>query len=234
MNRYLPALLPAAAMSLGWGVRGQFGHETGAMVPGALVGFALAVLSKADTFTALCLGAAGALGTSIGGVETYGQTVGLAHDVPHSPHYWWGMLGLAVKGAAWIGFAGAFLGMARDARRYHALEIAGLMLALLALWWLGVRVLNSPHEPPDRLPLIYFSKRFDPKPRPEVWGGLWFALIGLLLYLRFIRRDRFAAGMGVCGILAGAIGFSGGEALQAASIHSHPFGEYLNQWIDWW
>ena len=36
-------LLPALAMSVGWGFRGNYGHEAGAMVPGALV--ALAVLS---------------------------------------------------------------------------------------------------------------------------------------------------------------------------------------------
>lgn len=32
-------------MCLEWGIRGQFGGETGAMVPGAIVGLALAMLS---------------------------------------------------------------------------------------------------------------------------------------------------------------------------------------------
>ena len=44
MHEALIILLPALAMGLGWGIRGQFGHETGAMVPGALVGLALAVV----------------------------------------------------------------------------------------------------------------------------------------------------------------------------------------------
>ena len=37
-------LLVAMAGGLGWGIRGQYGHETGAMIAGVLVGFTLILL----------------------------------------------------------------------------------------------------------------------------------------------------------------------------------------------
>ena len=35
------SLLTAMAGGMGWGIRGQYGHETGAMVAGVLMGFTL-------------------------------------------------------------------------------------------------------------------------------------------------------------------------------------------------
>ncbi|MER3472983.1 MAG: hypothetical protein C4335_02900 [Armatimonadota bacterium] len=180
-------LLPALAMCLGWGIRGQFGGETGAMVPGALVGLALAMLSRGRGSEAIRLGAVGAFACSLGGMMTYAQTVGLVQDQYPSPTYWWGLLGLAIKGGVWIGITGAFLAIATS-DRYRPKELLALMMVLFLLGALGVQLLNRPHNPPHELPLIYFSKRLDPKLRVEWWGGLWFALIGLMVYTRSTAR----------------------------------------------
>ena len=79
-----PVLFAAMAGGMAWGIRGQYGHETGAMIAGLLVSLTLVFL--------LCPGAsllnvarAVALGTvamGFGGSMTYGQTVGLTHDAP--------------------------------------------------------------------------------------------------------------------------------------------------------
>ena len=37
-------VLAALAMSVGWGFRGDYGHEAGAMVPGALLGLAILII----------------------------------------------------------------------------------------------------------------------------------------------------------------------------------------------
>ncbi|MFM9078751.1 MAG: hypothetical protein ACKOTE_01220, partial [Opitutaceae bacterium] len=37
-------LFPALAGGMGWGIRGQFGHETGAMIAGVLVALTLLLL----------------------------------------------------------------------------------------------------------------------------------------------------------------------------------------------
>ena len=115
-------LLPAMAGAMGWGIRGQYGHETGAMIAGVLVSLVLVFLHcpRAAVVPAARAAAFGAIGMGIGGSMTYGQTIGLTQNpalIGHWDAWWWGMLGLSVKGAIWIGFAGLFLGMALGGRR---------------------------------------------------------------------------------------------------------------------
>ncbi|UCH35171.1 MAG: hypothetical protein JSV65_02130, partial [Armatimonadota bacterium] len=207
--------IPAIAMWLGWGIRGQIGHERGAMIPGSLVGLSLALTASDPEIRrrAGLLGAAGAMGTSFGGTETYAQTIGLTQNATRDETYWWGMLGLAVKGGVWIGLSGTYLGMAVSEKDYTPFELLWLTGTMTALWHLAVETVNRPHEAPDDLPRIYFSgPRGVDKPRPEVWAGQWFALLGLLSYAALIRRDRSAAIMGAYGILGGAAGFAGAQA----------------------
>ncbi len=91
------------------------------------------------------------------------------------------------------------------------------MLALLVVMWglimVGIRVLNRPFDPAHRvLPLLYFSFDWywqpeagpELKPRPEVWGGLLFALGGLIAYAQTVRGDRLARNLAAIGSLAGA------------------------------
>jgi hypothetical protein len=229
--------LPALAMCLGWGIRGQFGGETGAMVPGAMVGLALALLSGWKAKDALRLAAVATFACSLGGMMTYGQTIGLVQNPAQGQYppltYWWGLLGLAVKGGVWIGITGAFLAIAAS-DRYRPRELFFLMLGLLMLFVAGVNLLNRPHNPPDAMPPIYFSDPHSAKPRVEWWGGLWFALIGLMVYTGAFKKHRQAVAMALWGVLAGAIGFSFGEVLQAWGTHHKPFGEGAQRWIDWW
>lgn len=42
--RWQAVLFPALAGAMGWGIRGQYGHETGAMIAGLLVSLTLALL----------------------------------------------------------------------------------------------------------------------------------------------------------------------------------------------
>jgi len=226
-------LLPALAMCLGWGIRGQFGGETGAMVPGAMVGLALAMLAGWRGKEAARLAAVAAFACSLGGMMTYGQTIGLVQNQYPSPTYWWGLLGLAIKGGVWIGITGAFLAIATS-DRYRPAELLAMIVGMLVLGAIGMQLLNRPHNPPEQLPLIYFSARNDPKPRVEWWGGLWFALIGLMVYTGVFKKHRQAVAMALWGIVAGAVGFSFGEVLQAWGTHQKPFGEAVQRWMDWW
>lgn len=230
-------LLPALAMCLGWGIRGQFGGETGAMVPGAMVGLALAMLAGWRGKDAIRLAAVATFACSLGGMMTYGQTVGLVQNPVDGqyppPTYWWGLLGLAVKGGVWIGITGLFLAIAAS-DRYRPQELALMLLGMLVLWAIGVQLFNRPHNPPEQLPLVYFSDPKSSKPRVEWWGGLWFALLGLMVYIGWVKKHRQAVAMALWGVLAGAIGFSFGEALQAWGTNQKPFGEALHRWVDWW
>lgn len=77
------------------------------------------------------------------------------------------------------------------------------------------------------------------KPRPEIWGGMLLAFVGLVAYLQFVRRDGFARNMALVGFLAGGLGFSLGQSVQ--SFHAwHPevfkslLGEELHRHVNWW
>jgi len=215
------------AGGMGWGIRGQYGHETGAMMAGLLVGLTL-VLHFCSRWTPLGAVRAAAMMTvaiGFGGSETYGQTVGLTHDPPLVGNWAalsWGLLGLAIKGGIWIGFAGAFLGMGLSGIRYRPVEMLALFAGMIGLLALGVWLLNQPFDPEKKLlPTIYFSDdwRWEPdallKPRRERWGGLLFALAGLVVYLTWIRKDRLASRLALWALLGGALGFPLGQCIQA-------------------
>ena len=44
VNLWMAMLLSAMAGGMGWGIRGQYGHQTGAMIAGLLVGLVLVML----------------------------------------------------------------------------------------------------------------------------------------------------------------------------------------------
>jgi len=132
------------------------------------------------------------------------------------------MLGLAVKGGIYISFGGLLLGMGLSAVRYRPLEILLLMLAALAMHFLGAYLLNSPFDPANQvLPTIYFSDDwyFEPEggfePRVECWGGYLFALATIIVYTGWYRQDRLARNLALWGLLGGALGFSGGQCVRA-------------------
>ncbi|MBL8851945.1 MAG: hypothetical protein JNG89_19890 [Planctomycetaceae bacterium] len=244
-----PMLLAAMAGGLAWGIRGQYGHETGAMMAGLLMGFVLVLLFclRANSLAAARAVALCTVGIGFGGSETYAQSVGLTHDAAFIGNWsalLWGMLGLSIKGAVWVGFGGIFLGMGLGGVRYRSREMLLVMLGLIALHFVGVKLLNRPFDPANHvLPPIYFSHDWslanDPsvelKPRPEMWGGLVFALLSLVAYTGFVRRDPMAPRMGLWGILGGALGFPLSQVHQAwHAWDPAAFGTGFATQINWW
>ena len=100
------------SLSIGWGIRGNFGHEYGAMIPGALAGLAAALLSGRSDWhrRAVFFAFFGALGWSFGGSISYMQVIAYTHS-GHSPSQLYGFACLFVIGFVWaaIGGAGAAL-----------------------------------------------------------------------------------------------------------------------------
>ncbi|GMU91611.1 MAG: hypothetical protein AMXMBFR4_06690 [Candidatus Hydrogenedentota bacterium] len=248
-----PTVLCAAlAGGMGWGIRGQYGHETGAMIAGLLVCLVIS-LTLCRGASSLAVARAVALGTiaiGFGGTETYGQTVGLTHDKDFIGNWEalrWGMTGLAVKGGVWIGFCGVFLGMGLGGNRYRAHELLVLMLGALAAYFLGVWLFNLPFDPENkRLPWLYFSgswywqpDKADLRPRFEAWGGLWFALLLVIAYAGAIRKDGLAWRLAMWGILGGALGFPLGQCLQAyhawnPEVFTQGIWKSLDPHMNWW
>ena len=205
-------LFAAAAMALGWGLRGFIGGgPLGAMIPGAMIGLVIALLLRTDANQTSRLIAFAAVGIGFGGDMTYGQTVGLAMK-PET--FTWALLGFAIKGAVWGLLGGAIiaLALASPPRGYLAVTMA----AMVAATWLGWRVVNEPK-------LIYFSNLLD-RPRPEVWAGLLLAGVTVAAMNGAIAR-RFA----LCGAVGGGIGFALGAWFQVLG-RAHGTSVFS----DWW
>lgn len=244
----LALIMATLAGGMAWGIRGQYGHETGAMIFGILVGFVV-VLNNAPNATATK--AARAIGfftlaIGFGGSMTYGQTVGLTMDTGvhgnladprwNAAAWRWGMLGLAIKGGLWIGFGGAFLGMGLGSNRYSPLKMAVLGLGLIAAFFLGRWLINEPFDPANRiLPRLYFSDHWqweaseNVKPRREVWGGLLVGFALLMAWLAAIERDRLAVNLGLWGV-AGGLGFPFGQWFQASLVWNPERFQRLSWW----
>jgi hypothetical protein len=245
-------LMAAFAGGMGWGIRGQYGHESGAMMAGLLVSLVLVLrfCPHASSLSAIRAVALMTLGVSLGGSMTYGQTVGLTHDaelVGNGEALRWGLLGLFLKGGIWISLAATWFAVGINGKRYRPLECTVLVGVMILLWFLGVYLWNQPYEPSERLlPRFYFSDSWvwepdaELKPRREIWGGLLTALVGLVAYLRFGRQDRLALRLAVWGFLGGGLGFSLGQCWQAYHawnvewFANTPSAQPFHQYVNWW
>jgi hypothetical protein len=112
------------SLALGWGIRGNYGHEIGAMLPGALAAIAAALASgRADwrarvPFFALF----GALGWAFGGSISYMQVIGYTHS-GHLQSQLYGFAGLFLIGFLWgtLGGGGTALPAVLDRQRLQSL-----------------------------------------------------------------------------------------------------------------
>ena len=137
-SRVLFLAFPALTMSLGWALRGFIGGgPLGAMIPGAMVALALALLLKLPPGVTARAAAFGAVAVGFGGEMTYGQTVGFAGQAETMG---WGLLGLAVKGGVWglLGGAVAAAGFVRGA--FTSRRIVGAFALMAGACWAGWRL----------------------------------------------------------------------------------------------
>ena len=127
--------LAALSMSVGWGLRGDYGHEAGAMMPGALLGLALCLaagradwLNRAPTIAALC-----AIGWAFGGQMSYGIVIGYTADSAWV-NVLYGYANLFVIGALWGAVGAGVLGLSLTLRRSELDAFVGPLLAVYAGW----------------------------------------------------------------------------------------------------
>lgn len=101
-------LLAGLSLSIGWGIRGNFGHEYGAMIPGALTAIAVCLLSGRDDWRdrVAYFGMFGALGWAFGGSMSYMQVVAYTHSGQLASQHF-GFFGLFFLGFLWAAMGGA-------------------------------------------------------------------------------------------------------------------------------
>ena len=135
--------LTALALSIGWGIRGNFGHEYGAMIPGALAAMAAVLLSGRSDWVRLTpfFAMFGALGWSFGGSISYMQVVAYTHS-GHSPSVLYGFACLFVIGFLWAALGGAGTALAAVAGRDRLAELLAPLGVVFFFWWLQGVVLE--------------------------------------------------------------------------------------------
>lgn len=136
-------ILTAMALSAGWGVRGNFGHEYGALMPGALAAMAAVLLSgRRDWLGRLPFFALfGAIGWSFGGSISYMMVIGYTHS-GHSPSVLYGFASLFLIGFLWAAPGGAGTALPAEADRDRLVELFPPTLAVFAAWQLQGRLLE--------------------------------------------------------------------------------------------
>lgn len=172
-------VLTALSLSIGWGIRGNFGHEFGAMLPGALAALAVVLLSGRDDWQrrAPYFAMFGALGWSFGGSQSYMQVIAYTHS-GHSPSVLYGFACLFVIGFLWAapGGAGTALAACLDRERLTALFIPASIV-------FGVWAIEGTVVEPWLVQHGYNLNWYDTD-----WLGTLFALVAMLAYAALRRR----------------------------------------------
>lgn len=101
-------LLIALSLSIGWGIRGNFGHEAGAMIAGALSALAVAIVSRRDDWRrrVLYFGLFGGLGWGFGGSIAYMYPISFTES-GHPATTYYGYFALFLEGGLWCGMGAA-------------------------------------------------------------------------------------------------------------------------------
>ena len=130
-------VLAGLAMSVGWGFRGDYGHEAGAMVPGALLGLAVCIGSgRADWWRrASIMGMCGAIGWAFGGQMSYGKIIGYTAS-SSLLDVLYGYACLFLIGGLWAGIGSAILAMSVTQSRLYLEQFARPLIVLGLTWFL--------------------------------------------------------------------------------------------------
>jgi len=246
-----PVVFAAMAGGMGWGIRGQYGHESGAMNAGVLVSLTLCfwMCRMMPMGQVVRAAAMGILAMGFGGSMTYGANLGLTQDAAFVGNWAalrWGLLGVFIKGGIWISFFALFFSIGLSGIRYRGRDILLVMVLAVLTFPLGIWLLNMPFDsdPANKvLPKIMFSciwlfnNEMDYKPRFECWGGLLVSLGVVFSYASFLKKDALVRNMALWGFLGGGLGFMLGQCLQAWNAWNPGVYEasFMGDiYINWW
>jgi len=214
-QRLYRALFVALAVGLGWGIRGDFGHVIGAMLPGAALGLGFAyVTGQRSMFKWMpILGLLAGLGISTGGMMSYGILHGYAKSDTFI-NYSYGFFTLVLQGGAWGVFGCALVGLVLEEERLKAREWAG---AVLTVFLSGIAVYH--------LVVCLAGFHINP-PRSDLSIGFTGGAIGLFVWL-IRHKKRLGLKAAMLGYIGFGLGMAGGRFLGNAS-YLQPFP--VNHW----
>jgi hypothetical protein len=198
-------LIAGLSVSIGWGVRGQFGHEYGAALAGALGGMAVALLSGRQDWLARVhyFAVLGAVGFAFGGQMSYMKTLAYIHS-SDSVTVLYGFACLAVLGGIWAAPAGAGMALAAYLDREELTKLFAPLCAVFLVWHFD-----------DMLRGWYRSFL----PMRLLGPGGFNALIAILVVLAMVLIRRRNWGAGSLLIVSMAVGSWAGHLLLIGLLH---------------
>ena len=130
-------LVCALSLSIGWGIRGNFGHEYGAMIPGALAAMAAVLMAgREDWWRRIAyFPMFGALGWSFGGSMSYMWVIGYTHSGDF-PSQVYGFACLFVLGFLWGALGGAGTSLPACLDRERLTSLFAPTIAVFVAWTL--------------------------------------------------------------------------------------------------
>ncbi len=221
-------LFTTLAASYAWGMRGAvIGGEKGAMLPGAFIGLILAWFSGGVIRESFWIpAAAGLMGMTFGGIEPYGETIGMVlHRGRADYRPAKGYFGLAFKGSLWFSICGGFIAIslaAMSGKIYSTADIVSFCAVIPVVQQIGYRIFNCPYDKEKGIyPRIFYSLT-----RREEWGSnlvLLIAMTGLCV----INGDDFSLAMIAGGFFFGAVGWLIAMKLYEISAFPMKNGKYI-------
>lgn len=251
-------LAVALAHCIGWGVRGQWGHESGAMIPGALSALAAVLfagrpgwLQRFLPFTFFA-----AIGWAFGGSMSYMKVLGFTLS-GSAPDIFYGFAMTFVIGVLWGLPGGAALALPAvlDTRRLK--EFFGPILAVCAAWlvlgqiteWLGwdPNWYDSDWLAVSLALFALVAYRLWRGPSFAVsvmlhmvvgwWAGFLLLTVVLRLHMSPPRGDNWSGSLGLCAALVWFLYRNGLRAAAQASLITgvaSGIGFIIGLWVKDW
>lgn len=180
-------------MALGWRIRGQFGHEIGAAMAGAMAAMAVVLLSGREDWHRRIhyIALFGAIGWAFGGSISYMKVVGYTHS-SDSATVLYGFAGLYLIGFLWASLGGAGMALAATLDGKRLASLFPPLAAVLLAWFLQDVVVDWTHFQPATAEL---GARVANEPGLARYDADWLqatvAIAAVLVLALFRRRIDF-------------------------------------------
>ena len=203
------------AVLLGWALRGQYGHQLGAAIPGVLFSLSLVLVAGRDDWIqrAPTLAVAGAIGFSVGGSASYGRLIGYTRAKKWT-NILYGFTCLFVVGALWGVIGGGIVGLALEPVPPRPARLAIFVINMAAGAVIAYDIL-----------IKRCGIRMTP-PRSDAWAYEFGIALVLLTLLRFHGYD-IALRCAIYGMFGYGLGFVVGNFIQ---VLGHVSGIRLGWW----
>ena len=249
--RPLAILLVALSLSIGWGVRGNWGHEFGAMIPGALAAMAAVIVSgRPDWHHRIAyFGMFGALGWSFGGSISYMIVIGYTHNPAYFDTCLWGYAGLFLIGFCWGAIGAAGTALPAVASRTRLTEFFTPLLFVFGAWLLAHLLMMFGSESRQVLDVRFgptlanLIKAFDYDAAIDWYDTDWLAALfalGAICLLALVRHTRrldffiiayIAGGVVVGHVFVAALGLELPRPYAADSQQRHNWGALIGLFL---